>query len=230
MRGASRHCRNCAGADSPRQRRALPGARLRGRPGHSSLDSGSGAARLSACAEESIPVASFASRIDVGRAPGGAVTQPGQQSLFADLPKQADLFDAFVVGTPLAHASRSAHVNVTGQSGVAGHVPGAQPCSDGSVRHAIAGMDGAEAEAWLRRQLDHFVRTLPEEPRILDIDTTVRPVGTRHAGWRQRFQGVCSIGGGCSGEALLSRNVRHVAKGLELDVVRAAEHCCEARG
>ncbi len=43
-------------------------------------------------------------------------------------------------------------------------------------------MDEAEAEAWLRRHLDHVVQPLLQLPWILDIFTTVKPVYGRHEG------------------------------------------------
>ena len=49
-------------------------------------------------------------------------------------------------------------------------------CCEDSVRRGIARLDEQEAEQWLRRNLGHVVRPLPQELSILDIDTTVKPM------------------------------------------------------
>ena len=49
-------------------------------------------------------------------------------------------------------------------------------CSDDSVLRAVGRMEKQEAERWLRRHLSPAVRPQLQEPWVLDIDTTVKPV------------------------------------------------------
>ena len=149
--------------------------------------------------EESVAVDSFAGKIEVRWAPDEAVTPLGQLAFFVDFLKVANLFDPFVAEAPLTYASpnkprvrdllgtlllsvlagakRYAHGNALRHDGVNPGLLGmSRMCSDDSVRRGIARLDEEEAEQWLRRHLDHVVRPLLQEPWILDIDTTVKPV------------------------------------------------------
>ena len=166
---------------------------------------GERSAALPACVEESLSVDSFAGRIEVRWAPDEAVTAQGQLSFFVDFLKQANLFEPFVEGAPLAYASpnaptardvlgtlvlsllggakRYAHVNWLRHDGVNPDLLGmSRVCSDDSVRRAIEKMDEDAADGWLRSCLDYVVRPLLQEPWILDIDTTVKPVYGRQEG------------------------------------------------
>ena len=49
-------------------------------------------------------------------------------------------------------------------------------CSDDAVLGAVGRMPEEDAEKWLRRHLSQGVRQLLQEPWVLDIDTTVKPV------------------------------------------------------
>ena len=124
---------------------------------------GERSAALPACVEESLSVDSFAGRIEVRWAPDEAVTAQGQLSFFVDFLKQANLFEPFVEGAPLAYASpnaptardvlgtlvlsllggakRYAHVNWLRHDGVNPDLLGmSRVCSDDSVRRAIEKM------------------------------------------------------------------------------------------
>ena len=117
---------------------------------------------------ESLPVDSFAGKVEVRWAPEEAVTPPAQLPYFADFLKQADLFDPFVREVPLQHtspnapqvrdvlgtlllsvvsgASRYAHVNALRWDGVNPGLLGvSRVCSDDSLRRAIGRMDPEEA-------------------------------------------------------------------------------------
>ncbi len=155
--------------------------------------------------EESVPVDSFAGKVEVRWAPEEAVTPLGQLPFFVDFLKQADLFDPFVREAPLEYtspnaprvrdvlgtlllsvvsgASRYAHVNALRWDGVNPGLLGMKRvCSDDSVRRAIGRMDAEEAGQWLRRHLDFVTRPLLGEAWILDIDTTLKPVYGRQEG------------------------------------------------
>ena len=166
---------------------------------------GERSAGVQARLEKSVPVDSFAGKVEVRWAPEEAVTPLGQLPFFVDFLKQADLFDPFVREAPLQYsspnaprvrdvlgtlllsvvsgASRYAHVNALRYDGVNPGLLGMRRvCSDDSVRRAIGRMDAEEAGQWLRRHLDFVTRPLLGEAWILDIDTTLKPVYGRQEG------------------------------------------------
>ena len=122
---------------------------------------GERSAGVAARLEESVPVDSFAGKVEVRWAPEEAVTPQGQLPFFVDFLKQADLFDPFVRQAPLQYtspnaprvrdvlgtlllsvvsgASRYAHVNALRYDGVNPGLLGmSRVCSDDTVRRAIA--------------------------------------------------------------------------------------------
>ena len=149
--------------------------------------------------EEPVALDSFAGRIEVQWAPDEAVTALGQLPFFIDFLKQSDLFEPFVAEAPLRYASpnapqvrdvlgtlllavtngatRYSHVNAVRHDGVnPGLLDMRRVCSDDSVLRAMGRMPKEDAEKWLRRHLSQGVRPLLQEPWVLDIDTTVKPV------------------------------------------------------
>lgn len=166
---------------------------------------GERSAGVPALLEESVPLDSFAGKVEVRWAPEEAVTPLGQLPFLVDFLKQADLFDPFVREAPLQYrspnaprvrdvlgtlllsvvsgASRYAHVNALRYDGVNPGLLGmSRVCSDDSVRRAIGRMEAVEAGQWLGRHLDCVTRPLLGEAWTLDIDTTVKPVYGRQEG------------------------------------------------
>ena len=160
---------------------------------------GEPAAGPPAAIEEPVALDSFAGRIEVQWAPDEAVTALGQLPFFIDLLKQSDLFEPFVAEAPLRYvspnapqvrdvlgtlllavtngATRYSHVNAVRHDGVnPGLLDMRRVCSDDAVLRAIGRMPKEDAEKWLRRHLSQGVRPLLQEPWVLDIDTTVKPV------------------------------------------------------
>lgn len=148
---------------------------------------------------EPVALDSFAGRIEVQWAPDEAVTALGQLPFFIDFLKQSDLFEPFVAEAPLKYvspnapqvrdvlgtlllavtngATRYSHVNAVRHDGVnPGLLDRRRVCSDDSVLRAMGRMPKQGAETWLRRHLSQGVRPLLQEPWVLDIDTTVKPV------------------------------------------------------
>ena len=149
--------------------------------------------------KEPVALDSFAGRIEVQWAPDEAVTALGQLPFFIDFLKQSDLFEPFVAEAPLRYSSpnapqvrdvlgtlllamingatRYSHVNAVRHDGVnPGLLEMRRVCSDDSVLRAVGRMPKEDAETWLRRHLSQAVRPLLQEPWVLDIDTTVKPV------------------------------------------------------
>ncbi|MDE0207883.1 MAG: transposase [Candidatus Tectomicrobia bacterium] len=141
----------------------------------------------------------YAGRVQIRWAPDEEVTPLGQLPFLIDFLKQGGLFDAFVEGAPLSYSSnnrprvrdvlgtlllailsgarRYMHVNVLRHDAVNPRLLGMQRvCSDDSVRRAIARMDEKEATGWLRKHLERSLRPLWQQPWVLDIDTSVKPV------------------------------------------------------
>ena len=160
---------------------------------------GEPAAGPPAAIEEPVALDSFAGRIEVQWAPDEAVTALGQLPFFIDLLKQSDLFEPFVAEAPLRYvspnapqvrdvlgtlllavtngATRYSHGNAVRYDGVnPGLLDMRRVCSDDAVLRAIGRMPKEDAEKWLQRHLSQGVRALLQEPWVLDIDTTVKPV------------------------------------------------------
>ena len=62
-------------------------------------------AAVGASVGKSLPVDSLSGRIEGRRAPDEEATPLGQPPFFVDFPREADLLDPFVAGTPLAYFS-----------------------------------------------------------------------------------------------------------------------------
>lgn len=155
--------------------------------------------------EEPVILDSYAGRCHVNWAPDEAVTPLGQLPFFIDYLKQAGLFDPFVADSPLRFSSpnapkvrdvlgtmvlsvatgarRYAHINALRHDGINPDLLGLKRvCSDDSVRRALASLDGKEAQDWLRRHLEFPLRPLLQEPWILDVDSTVKPIYGKQEG------------------------------------------------
>lgn len=147
----------------------------------------------------------FAGTVHVRWAPDEAVTPLGQLPFFIDYLKQAGLFDPLVADCPLHYTSpnapskrdvlgtlvlsiltgakRYAHVSALRHDGVNPALLGmTKVCGDDSVRRALAALGETAATDWLRRHLDYVVRPLLQEPWILDVDATIKPIYGRQEG------------------------------------------------
>jgi hypothetical protein len=144
-------------------------------------------------------VDSWAGSVRVEWDQDAAMTPLGQLPFFVDFLKTSGLFDAFVPDCPLRYQSPNAPkrrdvLGTTMLSMLAGHKRyahiAALRCdavlpellgmekivSEDTVRRGLKAIDEEEGAAWLRRHLDHCVGPLLNEPRILDIDTTIKPL------------------------------------------------------
>jgi len=140
-----------------------------------------------------------------GDAPGTQVSRsgpeipPGQGPLFIDFLKAAGLFGALAADCPLRYTSpnapkkrevlgtamlsilsghkRYAHIAALRCGGVFPELPGMNKIvSEDAVRRAFAAIGEDDGAVRVRRHLDYCTAPLLAEPRILDIDTTVKPL------------------------------------------------------
>ncbi len=149
--------------------------------------------------ERCLAVETFRGRVHVEWDPEGAVTPLGQLAFFVEYLKQGGLFDPFVADCPLSYASpnapskrdvlgtmilsilaghrRYAHITCLQSDGVSPGLLGmTKVVSEESVRRGLKKIDEAAGAAWLQRHLDYVYRPLLQEPWILDVDTTIKPL------------------------------------------------------
>jgi len=149
--------------------------------------------RLSATAD------TFGGRVHVEWDPAAPVTSLGQLPFFVDYLKQGGLFDAWVADCPLSLSSpnapgkrdvlgtlllstlaghyRYAHVTALRCDGVNPPLLGmTKVVSEDSLRRNLAKIDEAAGLNWLQGHLDYCTMPLLNEPWILDVDTTVKPL------------------------------------------------------
>jgi len=141
----------------------------------------------------------FAGRIHVEWDNSAQVTPLGQLPFFVEFVKQGGLFDGMVADCPLHYTSPNAPKkrDVLGTiflSVLAGHwryahmttvrCDAVNPpllgmtevvCED-AVRRGLDKIDEKAGETWLQGHFDYTSRPLLNEPWILDIDTTVKPL------------------------------------------------------
>lgn len=146
-----------------------------------------------------LPVDTFGGRIHVEWDPQAAVTPMGQLTFFIDFLKTAELFDPWVADCPLRYSSpnapktrdvlgttflsvlsghrRYAHITSIRSDAVNPPLLGmSKVLSEDSVRRAFLRIDEQTCGDWQRRHLRRCYEPLLEEPWILDIDTTVKPL------------------------------------------------------
>lgn len=130
---------------------------------------------------------------------GADSTLIGPIVFFVEYLKTASIFDDFVKACPLVYTSnnapkirdvlgtillsvlyghkRYAHITAIRSDNV---VPGllgmSKIVSEDAVRRALITIGEEEGIKWLQNQLDHTYRLLLNEPWILDIDSTVKPI------------------------------------------------------
>ena len=148
------------------------------------------------------PVASvdtFAGKVHVKWAPEAAVSSLGLMPFFIEFLKTSGLFDDWVEDCPLHYTSgnapkkrdvlgtlvlsvlaghwRYAHINTIRADGVNPGLLGmTKVASEDSVRRGLKAMDEAAAGEWLKKHLKASYEPLLEEPWVLDVDTTVKPL------------------------------------------------------
>ncbi len=141
----------------------------------------------------------FAGKVKVKWVPEAAVSGLGLMVFFIEFLKTSDLFDRFVEDCPLRYTSanapekrdvlgtlllsvlaghwRYAHINAIRADGVNPELLGmTKVASEDSVRRAMKAMDEADSGRWLKKHLKASYEPLLQEPWILDVDSTVKPL------------------------------------------------------
>ena len=153
--------------------------------------------------EFSATAETFAGRVHVEWDSGGHVTPLGQLPFFIEYLKQAGLFDGWVADCPLTFSSpnaprkrdllgtvmlsvlaghnRYAHITTLRCDAVNPRLLGmTKVVSEDAVRRGLAKIDEAAGLAWLQTHLDYCSSPLLSEPWVLDIDSTIKPLGACH--------------------------------------------------
>ena len=149
--------------------------------------------------ERSGNVDTFAGKIQVKWVPEAAVSSLGLMPYFIEFLKTSGVFDAWVDDSPLEYTSpnapqkrdvlgtillsvlsghwRYAHISAIRSDGVNPELLGMRKvASEDSVRRALLGMKEEESDRWMQRHLRASYEPLLEEPWILDMDSTVKPL------------------------------------------------------
>jgi hypothetical protein len=149
--------------------------------------------------ERSGKVDTFAGKIQVKWVPEAAVSSLGLMPYFIEFLKTSGVFDAWVDDSPLEYTSanapqkrdilgtillsvlsghwRYAHISAIRSDGVnPGLLAMKKVASEDSVRRALLGMKEEESDRWMQRHLKASYQPLLEEPWILDMDSTVKPL------------------------------------------------------
>lgn len=149
--------------------------------------------------ERSGNVDTFAGKIQVKWVPEAAVSSLGLMPYFIEFLKTSGVFEAWVEGSPLEYTSpnapqkrdilgtillsvlsghwRYAHISAIRSDGVNPDLLGMKKvASEDSVRRALLAMKEEESDRWMQRHLKASYEPLLEEPWILDMDSTVKPL------------------------------------------------------
>jgi len=141
----------------------------------------------------------FAGKIHVKWVPEATVSSLGQMPYFIEFLKTSGLFDKWVEDCPLRYTSgnapekrnvlgtvllsvlaghwRYAHINAIRGDGINPELLGMTGvASEDSVRRGMQAMDEAESGVWLKEHLKASYEPLLQEPWVLDLDTTVKPL------------------------------------------------------
>ena len=141
----------------------------------------------------------FAGKVHVKWVPEAAVSGLGLMVFFIEFLKTSGLFDKFVEDCPLSYTSanapekrdvlgtlllsvlaghwRYAHINAIRADGVNPELLGmTKVASEDSVRRAMKAMDEGDSGRWLKKHLKASYEPLLQEPWILDVDSTVKPL------------------------------------------------------
>lgn len=141
----------------------------------------------------------FAGKIHVKWAPEATVSSLGLMPYFIEFLKISGLFDKWVEDCPLHYRSgnapekrnvlgtlllavlaghwRYAHINAIRGDGINPELLGMTGvASEDSVRRGMKALDEAESEQWLKGHLKASYEPLLQEPWVLDVDSTVKPL------------------------------------------------------
>jgi hypothetical protein len=141
----------------------------------------------------------FAGKIHVRFAPEATVSSLGLMPFFIEFLKISGLFDKWVEDCPLHYTSgnapekrnvmgtlvlsvlaghwRYAHINAIRGDGINPELLGmTRVASEDSVRRAMKALDEAASGEWMKVHLKASYDPLLQEPWILDVDTTVKPL------------------------------------------------------
>ena len=150
-------------------------------------------------AETGTSLDTFAGKIHVKWAPEATVSGLGHMPFFIEFLKISGLFDKWVEDCPLRYTSgnapekrnvlgtlvlsvlaghwRYAHINAIRADGINPELLGMSGvASEDSVRRGMKAMDEAASARWLKEHLKASYEPLLQEPWILDVDSTVKPL------------------------------------------------------
>ena len=149
--------------------------------------------------ETGLSLDTFAGKIQLRWAPDAEVSSLGQMVFFIEFLKTSGLFENWVNDCPLQYTSanapkkrdvlgtillavlsgywRYAHISALRGDGVNPELLGmTKVASEDSVRRAMKAMDEAASGEWMKKHLKASYEPLLQEPWILDVDTTVKPL------------------------------------------------------
>jgi hypothetical protein len=150
-------------------------------------------------AETGTSLDTFAGKIHVKWSPEAAVSSLGLMPFFIEFLKTSGRFDKWVEDCPLHYTSgnapekrkvlgtlllsvlaghwRYAHINAIRADGINPELLGMTGvASEDSVRRAMKAMDEAASGQWMKGHLKASYEPLLQEPWVLDVDTTVKPL------------------------------------------------------
>lgn len=150
-------------------------------------------------AEAGTSLDTFAGKIHVKWAPAAAVSGLGLMPFFIEFLKTSGVFDRWVDDCPLRYTSgnapakrdilgtlllsvisghwRYAHISAIRADGVNPELLGmTRVASEDSVRRGLKSMDEAASGRWLKEHLKASYEPLLQEPWVLDVDSTVKPL------------------------------------------------------
>jgi hypothetical protein len=150
-------------------------------------------------AETDTSLDTFAGKIHVKWSPEASVSSLGLMPFFIEFLKTSGLFDQWVEDCPLRYTSanapekrdvlgtlvlsvlaghwRYAHINAIRGDGINPELLGMTAvASEDSVRRGMKAMDEAASGQWMKKHLKASYEPLLQEPWVLDVDTTVKPL------------------------------------------------------
>ena len=150
-------------------------------------------------AESSTSLDTFAGKIHVKFAPEATVSSLGLMPFFIEFLKASGLFDKWVEDCPLHYTSgnapakrdvlgtlvlsvlaghwRYAHISAIRGDGINPALLGMSGvASEDSVRRGMKAMDEAASGEWMKKHLKSSYEPLLQEPWVLDVDSTVKPL------------------------------------------------------
>ena len=150
-------------------------------------------------AESVTSLDTFAGKIHVKWSPEATVSSLGLMPFFIEFLKTSGLLDKWVEDCPLHYTSanapekrnvlgtlllavlaghgRYAHINAIRGDGINAELLGmTRVASEDSVRRGMKALDEAASGEWMKKHLKASYEPLLQEPWVLDVDTTVKPL------------------------------------------------------